>query len=101
MTEREVKEEVKTALEALGWDITVFSWNKKMPLGLKGVADYYITHEGHQARAWVEVKKPGEGLRPEQDRWLTRTAASGENVMVVHSAAEVIARLGELGFVVE
>ena len=101
MTEREVQDDIVRALDALGWDVTPFSYHRKMPPGAKGVADLYVTHEGHKTQVWIEVKSPGGALTPEQETWLTRTGASGAHVMVAQSVAEVIAKLADLGFVTE
>ena len=101
MTEREVQDSIVRALDALAWDVTHFSYHKKMPKGARGVADLYASHEGHQAQVWIEVKAPGGALTTDQEMWLTRTGASGAHVMVAHSVAEVIAKLADLGFVTE
>ncbi len=97
MTENEVQQDVVQALELMSWEVTTFSIPRKAFIQLSGVPDIYATHEGKQKQVWIEVKRPGKGIEPgsKQERWLTRTAASGALCIVVHSVDELLEKLTE------
>lgn len=98
MTENEVQQDVVKALELMGWEVTTFSIPRKAYIQLRGVPDLYATHAGRKRQVWIEVKATGKGIVPssDQDRWLTRTAASGALCIVVRSVDELIEKLTEM-----
>ncbi len=99
MTERDVQREVVKALDSMGWETTIFSINKKANSQLRGVPDLFTTHAGHRAQIWIECKKPGGKLRPEQDRWLARTQASGAICLVIDSIEKLEEHLRKRGYI--
>lgn len=61
MRESAVQRGIKTAAERAGW------WVLKLNLfGIRGIPDLLCVREG--AYLWIEVKRPGETVRPLQEK---------------------------------
>ena len=99
MTEREVQKAVVKALSSMGWEVTIFSINKRAHSQLRGIPDLYATHSGHKAQMWIEVKKPGGKTRPSQSAWMARTQASGAICIVVDSDLKLYDHLRKEEFI--
>ena len=99
MTEREVQKSVVGVLGSLGWETTVFSIPRRAYGQLRGVPDLYCTHAGHRQQLWIEVKAPGKKTRPDQERWLARTQASGALCLVIDSVDSLMNNLQKRGLV--
>jgi hypothetical protein len=65
----------------------------------KGVPDIVITTPvaGYRGVA-VELKRPGESVTPDQEKWIKRLEEDGHAVLVAYSAQEAIEWLVTLGF---
>lgn len=79
-TETDLKRQVVQALRKAGWKVYVTSERRrgysKMPTGLP---DLFIRHVARKLHGWLEVKRPGEKLRPEQIRFQREAWDAGES----------------------
>jgi len=91
-SETEIQSGIMEALKAINvWAIRV-GRNKRRnkrakvaPSGEDGSPDIW-TELG-----WMEVKRPGEGLDPDQEEWHAKAEARGVRSGVVHSETEALA----------
>ncbi len=94
--EADVTKQVIDFLKALGWRPVrnnVGRIRRSYRFGEKGMADWTMIRYapwngggfGRVAMFWLELKKPGEKLRPGQPEWIDAERAKGALVCVAHS----------------
>lgn len=86
MTEREIQRQSVQLLRKAGWLVYVFSDRRRAIA--TGIPDLFIRHTTRKRSAWVEVKRPGLGLRPEQEAFAKAALEAGEEWAMVTSAKE-------------
>ena len=94
-SETEIKKEVMQYLTVMGWNPSRIN---NAPVrgqykfqGRKGVWDIYCV--GHGQTLWVETKKEGENLAPEQERFRDLHAGTRTWFIVARSVDDVIREL--------
>lgn len=91
MSETALSKSIREALEASGlWveRINSGSPSRRMRGVKRGTPDLLIIGPGRYG--WLEVKDPGENLRPSQVEWHEKAARLGVPVRVVRSVAEAL-----------
>lgn len=75
MRERDIEKYLVCKVKEAGRLLRKVKW-----IGKRGAPDRRVF-----GLAWVEVKKPGEGLQPHQEREIARMREHGERVEVIDS----------------
>lgn len=78
MIERNVEEYLKEQVQAAGGEVRKAEW-----IGRRHCPDRRVMHP--KRCCWVECKKPGEKVRPGQQREHDRMRRLGEDVVVIDS----------------
>lgn len=86
MTERAIQRQAVQLFRKAGWTVYVFSDRRRAIAS--GIPDLFVRHTTRKRHAWVEVKRPGQGLRPEQDAFAKAAIAAGEDWAMITSAKE-------------
>lgn len=84
--ETSLSKAIQDALKAMGvWTIRINSGGRsgRVRLAPAGTPDLYAIGYG-----FIEIKRPGQRLTPEQVNWHARAREHGERVAVVHSVGE-------------
>lgn len=81
MLEREVERPAKQFAEQRGWWCCKF-----VSPGLRGVPDDVFIRDGRVI--WVEFKRPGKNLRPQQAKRVREMRAHGAEVHVIDNLAD-------------
>lgn len=92
--ESEIQDQIEAECRRRGWYVVRSRMDRPTTTAL-GVPDLIIAHDGG-VTLWVEVKRPGGKLRPEQagaQLWLGKL---GHRHMVAHSLAEFLTALEAL-----
>lgn len=64
----------------------------------KGVPDIIGTLPGSGQALWIEVKKPGGVVKPDQAAFIAKHVAAGGLAFVAHDAKETVEKMAEAGF---
>ena len=98
--ETDLKKIVVALLRDLRWCVYITSERRrgysKMP---RGLPDLFIRHTGKRISVWVELKRPGEDLLPEQEAFRLEALAAGERHWTIRSIGQLEAELAKVGFV--
>jgi hypothetical protein len=98
--EADLKREVVELLRALRWCVYVTSERRrgysKMP---RGWPDLFARHTGKRLSVWIECKRPGEDLLPEQEAFRLEALAAGERHWTLRSIGQLETELAKIGFV--
>jgi hypothetical protein len=88
--EPEVVEQANFAVEckARGWR-AVWHRTDKRSTANRGCPDFIVA--AHGQTFWIEFKRPGEDLRPDQRAFAKQLAQNGIQMHVVNSASEAVA----------
>jgi hypothetical protein len=107
LTEKDIQRQIVDLLEAHGWQVLrtnqFFSGNAVVVQGASepGIPDLqarrkydsYVVHD-LQRVIWIEVKRPGGVLSPDQVTWHMLAKLRGEAVIIAQSVEEVAAHVG-------
>lgn len=95
LLEREVTRQVRDFLKGHGWR-PIRMQRTVMPgqfqTGEPGIADYLFLRylkPGLGAILWVELKRPGGKIRPQQREWALKECSRGARVWFVEDVAEL------------
>jgi len=80
--ERAIQKQIVAALRKAGWLVYILSRSRGARYH-KGLPDLFIRHTARKLHGWVEVKRPGEKLRPEQEAFRRAALDAGESHWVV------------------
>jgi len=96
VSESDLQSRIIDALKAVGvWVIRIGrnkrrgKMNKFAPSGEDGIPDLWTEY------GWIEVKLPGEELRPAQAEWHAKARRRGVNVGVAESGAQAYGLIDE------
>lgn len=100
LTEKDVQRQVKKVLALYGFTVSDFSQGYR-PGGrrhgttrqTKGIPDIYAQHPILKVRLWIEVKRPGGKVSPDQAAWAATETASGGEIWLIDSVDKLIADL--------
>ena len=97
--EREVKKVIVYQMRRLGFQCFITGDRRPGCQGCypDGWPDIYFRHRGKQLHGWVEIKRYGETLRPEQEKFRDEGLACGEIYVTVDSLSVLWAWLREVG----
>ena len=102
IVETDLKREIVRSLRQLGFLCYVTSERRrgytKFPVGWP---DCFARHIPRRFCVWVEVKRPGETLTPEQESFRAAAVEAGENHWTVESMGGLLSKLTRAGFVLE
>lgn len=90
LTEREIQRQIVAALRKGGWLVYVLSrvgTAKHNP----GLPDLFVRHTAKRRHGWVEIKRPGQHLRPLQQAFRDAALAAGEEHTVMTNVYDVAA----------
>lgn len=98
MSETNVAKTIVDTLEGLGCRcVRVHSGKVKvsggwMQLARKGTPDWLVMFpaDGYYDTGWLEIKKPGESLSPEQVKFHEWAASVGMRCRIAHSPSEAV-----------
>lgn len=84
--ETDLKRQVVETLRKAHWRVYVTSERRrgytKMPVGWP---DIFARHVEKRVHVWIEVKRPGENLRPEQLDFMLEALSCGERYWMIES----------------
>lgn len=75
--ERDLQKQAVKTLRQLGFEVWVTSVDRQTRKQTTGLPDVYAQHDSKRVRIWLEFKRPGGKLRPQQERFLHFENASG------------------------
>ncbi len=77
MTEGSVQSAIVAAARATGWEVTIFSTDRKGRRQHRAIPDLYLTSQAQKRRVWIECKAPGKEARPDQQEFIDKVNRSG------------------------
>jgi hypothetical protein len=80
MRESEIEQHLVKQVKALGGEVRKVKW-----IGRRGAPDRLVMLPGREVAVWVELKAPGEKLKPHQAREHERMARMGQTLAVIDS----------------
>lgn len=82
---RDVRGPIREMLQLHGWFVVV-NWQGQF--SHKGVADLVAMRKGETW--WIECKRPGKGLRPDQEIFQDQVVGHGCNYLVVERVDDIM-----------
>jgi hypothetical protein len=97
MAETELKRQVVAVLRKVHWKVYVTSERRrgytKFPVGWP---DIFARHVEKRVCVWIEVKRHGENLRPEQTDFMLEALAAGERHWTIDSLGALTFNLARI-----